>query len=245
MRQKLLQKAGLLSLVLLASGVFLSGCIDEPNPPVLDRVTSEVRFVHAIPDGPAMDIWVDGEAVVTNVNYMGYSGYLTVNSGNRFLRVVPAGADSSAAIFRQLVSVRSLTKMTIAFANSKDDVSLLITQERFTYADETSMLTDSTDLKLINLSNTGVPYKLQRKVSDQDYEDMIAAIDKNVLTPYLRFSAEQNGFAGFAIATGGNSRVVEFDHTFQKPGYRYTFIIVGPDSQSNLGAIRLQDEPMP
>ena len=56
MQQKLLRKAGLLGMVLLLSGVVLTGCIDEPNPPVLDRITSEVRFVHASPDAPAVDI---------------------------------------------------------------------------------------------------------------------------------------------------------------------------------------------
>ncbi len=240
MRQKLLQKAGLLSLVLLASGVFLTGCIDEPNPPVLDRVTSEVRFIHAVPDGPAVDIWVDGKVEAANVSFKGYSGYLTINSGNRFLRVVPAGADSSAAVFRQLVSVRSLTKMTMVFYNSVAEVGLLITQERFTYADETSKLVDSTDVKLINLANTGLPYKLQRKVSDDVYADMIAPLAAGSLTAYKRLLAEENSFA---IATEGNSRVVEFDYNFQKQGHRYTVVVVG--NTGSLGAIQLQDEPKP
>ncbi|MFA6233268.1 MAG: DUF4397 domain-containing protein [Bacteroidota bacterium] len=237
MRQTLLQKAGLLSLMLLATGVFLSGCIEEPNPPVLDRVTSEVRFVHAVPDGPAVDIWVDGEKVFTNASYKAASGYLIVNSGNRFLRVVPAGSDSSAAIFRQLVSVRSLTKMTVAFYNSDADVQLLITQERFTYADETSKLIDSCDVKLVNLANAD-PYKLQRKVSDQVYEDLIPEVAGGELTSYIRLLSETNDFA---VATASDARAVEFNQELGKPGRRYTFIVVG--NSGALDVLRLQDEP--
>ncbi|MFZ1729462.1 MAG: DUF4397 domain-containing protein [Bacteroidota bacterium] len=241
MRQTLLQKAGLLSLMLIATGAFLSGCIEEPNPPVLDRVTSEVRFVHAVPNtGPnpvSVDIWVDGNKEFSNANFKDASGYLTINSGNRFLRVVPAGGDTSAAIFRQLVSVRSLTKMTMAFFGSDADVQLLITQERFTYADETSKLVDSCDVKLINLSNTGTDYKLQRKV-DPDYVDLIPIVAKGSLSSYKRLASEN---ADFAVSTDGNARAVEFNQTLGKPGYRYSFIVVG--NTGGLEVLRLQDEP--
>ncbi|MBE0645304.1 MAG: DUF4397 domain-containing protein [Bacteroidetes bacterium] len=238
MRQKLLQKAGLLSLMLLATGVFLSGCIEEPNPPVLDRVTSQVRFVHAVPDGPAVDIWVDGAPVATNVGFKGYSGYLTVNSGNRFLRVVPAGADSSAAIFRQLVAVRSLTKMTMAFFNSVAEVNLLITQERFTYADETSMLVDSTDVKLINLAGTGEAYSLEQKIDEQTSKELVAPVNAGSLSAYNRVAA---GTMDLFIARSNGSRAFEFNHALSTPGYRYSFIAVG--NSGGLEVLTLQDEP--
>ena len=240
MRQKLLQKAGLLSLVALMTGVLLSGCIEEPNPPVIGRVTSEVRFVHAVPDGPAVDIWVDAEKVVSGASYKTASTYLTVNSGNRFLRVVPAGADTSAAKFRRLVSVRSLTKMTMAFFNTIDDPSLLITQERFTYADETSMLADSCDVKLINLANTGITYRLQHKVGDQDYETLMTAATAS-LSAYNRVPATISDFS-VADNTSG-ARVVEVMQTLQTPGYRYSFVVVG--NAGGLECLVLQDEPKP
>lgn len=238
MRQTLLQKAGLLSLVLLATGVFLSGCIEEPNPPVLDRVTSEVRFVHAVPDAPAVDIYVDNEKVVSNAGYKAFSGYLKVNSGNRFLRVVPAGADTSSAVFRRLVSVRSLTKMTMAFYNSVADVSLLITQERFTYADETSKLADSSDIKLINLAGTGEALALQKKIDDQTVEEWIPEVNAGSLSAYNRFPA---GTVDFYVARSNNSRAAEFNFELKKPGYRYSFIVIG--NSGGLEVLTLQDEP--
>lgn len=240
MRQKLLQRVGLLGIMLLATGVILPGCIEEPNPPVLDRVTSEVRFVHAVPEGPPVDIWVDDEVAAANVNYKSASGYLTVNSGDRFLRLVPAGADTVESVFRRRVSVRSYTKITMAFFGAMEDVALLSTQERFTYADETSELVDSADVKLINLANTATPYKLQREVSENTYEDIVPGVAAFTLSPYVRVLAEANNFAVASAST--NARAVEFAHTFAKPGYRYTIIVVG-----NTGAVdvlRLQDEPV-
>lgn len=241
MRQKLLQRAGLLSLVLLMTGMFLSGCIEEPNPPVLDRVTSEVRFVHAVPDAPAVDIWVDGQVVAPNVGYKGFSPYLTVNAGERWLRVVPAGADSSASLFRSRVTVRSLTKMTMAFFNSTAQIELLSTQERFTYADETTRLVDSCDVKLINLANTGVTYVVQRKSGADEYEDITPEVGGADLTPYVRVLCETNDFAITDFESNG--RAVEFNMTLGKPGYRYSFIVVG--NTGEVDVLRLQDEPKP
>ena len=236
MRQKLLQKAGLLGLVMLTTGVFLSGCIDEPNPPVLGRVTSEVRFVHAVPDAPAVDIWVDGDKVLSGVPYKAASEYLVVNSGNRFLRLVPAGGDTSSAVFRRMVSVRSLTKMTMAFANSAADPALLITQERFTYADETSKLVDSCDVKLINLSGTGEALALE----NTNDEVLIPAVNAGSLSAYTRLMA---GSTDFYVVRGNGSRAVEFSFNLQKPGYRYSFVVVG--NAGGLEVLTLQDEPKP
>lgn len=238
MRQKLLQKAGLLSLVLLVSGAFLTGCIEEPNPPVLDRVTSEVRFVHAVPGAPAVDIYVDAEKVVSNAGYKAASEYLKVNAGNRFLRVVPAGGDTTAAIFRRLVNVRSLTKITMAFYGSDADPQLLSTQERFTYADETSKLVDSCDIKLINLAGTGEPLYLERKIDDQTSEALSPTVNSGSLSAYQRVLATGGDFAA---TRSNNSRAVEFSFTLQKPGYRYSFIVIG--NSGGLEVLTLRDEP--
>jgi hypothetical protein len=232
--------------MLLVTGVFLSGCIEEPNPPVLDRPTSDVRFIHAVPDGPPVDIWVDGDKVLSNKSFKEVSAYLKINSGNRFLRAVPTGADTSQAYFRRLVSVRSVTKMTVAFydsfvdslANNADN--LLMTQERFTYADETTRLVDSCDVKLINLTSTatGDDYKLQRLDAAQVYQDIIPLVGSGSLSGYKRMLSET---ADFAVATSSDARAVEFNQTLGKPGYRYSFIVVG--NTGGLEVLRLQDEP--
>jgi hypothetical protein len=181
---------------------------------------------------------VDNEKLVSNAGYKAFSGYLKVNSGNRFLRVVPAGADTSSAVFRRLVSVRSLTKMTMAFYNSVADVALLITQERFTYADETSLLVDSCDVKVINLAGTGEALALQKKIDDQTAEELIPAVNAGSLSSYNRLMA---GSMDFYMARSNDSRAAEFNFELKKPGYRYSFIVIG--NSGGLEVLTLQDEP--
>lgn len=242
MQQKLLRKAGLLAIVLLASGVIFTGCIDEPNPPVLDRIVSEVRFVHAVSDAPAVDIWVDGDKVVSGANYKDHSDYLTINSGNRFLRVVPAGQDTSQAKFRRLVSVRSLTKITMAFFQNWDDIELLSTQERFTYADETTPLADSSEaaLKVINLNFDGVDYGISKSIEGGNYEALVGAVPAGWLSAYERIPVQS---ATCYISREGGTVILpsEFTHDFMA-GYRYSFIIVGKGEAGELEVLRLTDD---
>jgi hypothetical protein len=46
-----------------------------------------VRVVHASPDAPNVNIWVDGARVLENIPYKGYTGYLPVPAGARRIEV--------------------------------------------------------------------------------------------------------------------------------------------------------------
>ncbi|MBN1448904.1 MAG: DUF4397 domain-containing protein [Bacteroidetes bacterium] len=244
MQQKLLRKAGLLVIVLLTSGVVFNGCIDEPNPPVLDRIVSEVRFVHAVSNAPAVDIWVDNDKVVSGASYKQASEYLTINSGNRMLRVVPAGADTSVSAnhFRQLVTVRSLMKITMVFHQNWNDVQLLTTQERFTYADETSALLDSSeaDLKVINVNFDGVAYGIAKSIEGGNYQSLVSPVPAPWLSAYTRIPAQS---ASCFISRAGGTVILpsEFTHEF-KAGHRYSFVIVGTGEAEELEVLPLEDD---
>src|SRR5688572_21498336 len=57
-----------------------------------------VRVVHASPDAPAVDVYVDGQAVLTNVAFPAISDYLAVPAGAHELAVAPAGQGEAAAV---------------------------------------------------------------------------------------------------------------------------------------------------
>lgn len=246
MQHTLIRQAGLLALVFVATGFMLTSCVDEPDPVVADRIVSEVRFVHAVPQAQPVDIWIDNEVFLPNLAYKAVDTYHQVPSGNRFLRVVPAGMDSSNAIYRRSVSMRSLIKMTIAFYGTGGDPQMLITQERFTYADETSMLVDSADVKLINLNSSGNVFGLYQGPEGAplgDLTQLIPNVGYGALTSYIRLDANPGGpfhvanpvdIITLKNATGGNLQL-------QKGGYRYTVIVTGDDGVKE--AIALQDEP--
>jgi hypothetical protein len=241
MQRSLLRNAGLVAFVIAATALVVTGCINEPDPPVKDHVTSSVRFVHAVPAAAAMDVWVDAEKLGSTLDFMGFSAYLTVNSGNRFIRLVPAGQDTSTAVFRRAVSVRSYSKMTMAFYGATADIQLLVTQERFTYADETSRLVDSADVKLINLNSGPEVYYLAYPVPPDSISIMTSpSVSYGNLTAYTR-AISRTGDLYILKGDKKTAAVTFTNFEIKKPGYRYTFIVVG--TAGNTQAVALQDEP--
>ncbi len=213
---------------------------DEPydhDPWHFDPIFSEVRFVHAISGSGPVDLWVDGKIFVPSLGEHSASKYYNIRSGNRFLRVVPAGKDSSAAIFRRLVSIRSLTKMTTAYYGSSTDPDLLITQERFTYSDVTSSLVDSAEVKLINLNTSGNSYSLTRGPVGSTNE-IIPSKNYTNLSAYIRIDVA--GAGPFHIETAQTIVKTLSTFTLQSPGYRYTLIVTGDEAPH---IMILQDEP--
>ena len=60
--------------------------------------TAMVRVLHASPDAPAVDVWVDGSKVLSDVAFKGLSSYLKVPAGAHNIQVVVAGTTTPAVI---------------------------------------------------------------------------------------------------------------------------------------------------
>jgi uncharacterized protein DUF4397 len=78
-------KALRLTLALAALSLFAASCGTDH---------AQVRFVHASPDGPNVDVAIDGKTVVTNLAFDTVSpatGYFTVTAGNRRVEVRVTG----------------------------------------------------------------------------------------------------------------------------------------------------------
>lgn len=57
-----------------------------------------VRVVHASPDAPAVDVWVDGAQAFTNAPFKGITSYAGLTAGDHKVQVVPAGATEPTVI---------------------------------------------------------------------------------------------------------------------------------------------------
>lgn len=60
--------------------------------PVAAQDAAQVRVVHASPDAPNVDVWVDGTAVLTDVPFTAVSDYLSVPAGEHNIQVTATGA---------------------------------------------------------------------------------------------------------------------------------------------------------
>jgi len=60
--------------------------------------TAKVRVIHASPDAPAVDVFVNGNRTLTNVPFFTASDYLDLAPGSYRLQIAPTGQPASAAV---------------------------------------------------------------------------------------------------------------------------------------------------
>lgn len=75
---------------------------------------AKVRVVHASPDAPAVDVWVDGKKALTNVPFFAASDYLDLAAGSHDIKVVATGTTEPAVIDAKGVAVEAGKAYTIA-----------------------------------------------------------------------------------------------------------------------------------
>lgn len=68
------------------------------DAPSANTGTARVRVVHASPDAPAVDIWVNGAPAFTNVPFEMITTFAGVPAGSYNVKVVPAGATTPVVI---------------------------------------------------------------------------------------------------------------------------------------------------
>lgn len=66
--------------------------------PSLAATGPRVRVVHASPDAPAVDVWVDGAVAFEDAPFQGITPYATLTEGMHNFQVVPAGATEPVVI---------------------------------------------------------------------------------------------------------------------------------------------------
>ncbi len=85
-----------------------------PEQPAVPALPASVRVVHASPDAPAVDVYVNGNLTLSNVPFFTVSDYLEVPAGTYRIQVTPAGAAPDAAVIDANVEVLPGRAYTIA-----------------------------------------------------------------------------------------------------------------------------------
>jgi hypothetical protein len=89
--------------------------------------SARVRVVHASPDAPAVDIYVDGAVALDNIAYRGATDYVDLPAGQRIFQVFVAGTQTKVAeLNATLTPGTSLTVIAAGFAAKTPALRLLV-----------------------------------------------------------------------------------------------------------------------
>jgi Domain of unknown function (DUF4397) len=93
-----------------------------------DTADGSVRFLHASPDAPEVDILVDGLPLGQGIAFGTATEYAPLTPGSHEIKVVPAGQDASAAVLEDSIDVDSDQAYTVAIANRLNDLEIKVYQ---------------------------------------------------------------------------------------------------------------------
>jgi hypothetical protein len=116
--------------------------------PAVDAALAGVRVLHGSPDAPAVDVYANGQAVLTDVAFGTLSPYLYVPAGTYQIQVVPAGttiAEGPVVIDASLTFAEG-TLTTVAATN----VLAAITPK--VIADAPAPVADRAQIRVVHLS---------------------------------------------------------------------------------------------
>jgi hypothetical protein len=83
-------------------------------PAVFAQGTAKVRVLHASPDAPAVDVYVNGNKTLTNVPFFTASDYLDLPAGTYRVQVTPTGSPASSAVIDANATIEAGKAYTIA-----------------------------------------------------------------------------------------------------------------------------------
>ncbi|MCA1055647.1 DUF4397 domain-containing protein [Rossellomorea aquimaris] len=89
-----------------------------------------VRIVHASPDAPAVDVYVDDKAVVEGAEFKAATDYMNLPAGEHKVEIYAAGTmGTEEPVISQMLTVEEGMAYTVAAANTLDNLELVVAQD--------------------------------------------------------------------------------------------------------------------
>lgn len=87
--------------------------------------TARVRVVHASPDAPAVDVWVDGNVAFSNAPFKGITDYASLAAGTYNVQVTPTGETTPVVIDADL-DLAAATDYTVVAVGQLANIEPLV-----------------------------------------------------------------------------------------------------------------------
>lgn len=85
-----------------------------------------LRVVHASPDAPAVDIWVNGEVAISGLAFGEATDYVELPGGDYDVAVTPAGAGAEDAVIEATVTLEAGMAYSVAAVGQVADIEPLV-----------------------------------------------------------------------------------------------------------------------
>jgi len=121
----------ILALTIATTAFMFVGCSDEETPVTPNTPSNSlVKVIHASPDAPGVDLLVDNTVAGTNLTFPNNTGYLTVNSGTRNIKVNVTG--TMTTVIEANVDFMQNKNYSVFAVNSVSNIEPLLVEDDLT-----------------------------------------------------------------------------------------------------------------
>lgn len=183
--------------------------------------TAQVRVIHASPDAPNVDVYVDGAQVLANVPFFTASNYLTVPAGNRLVQVTAAGQPIDSAVISGTINLAANNAFTLAATGT------LATGDQAAFGP--TLITDTLTLPTNNRAAVRVyhfsPDAPAVDVSLPNNTDLISNLPFGSASSYLQVIS--GTYSLKVTPAGGTATVIDLPNTQLEAGKIYSVFAIG------------------
>ncbi|AKQ44519.1 cell wall anchor protein [Rufibacter radiotolerans] len=116
--------------VALPTLLLTSACEDDDDDVMTMDQKANVMVVHASPNAPSVDLYVDGtKANTAALAYPRNTGYLQVQAGTRNVKVTPAGASATNAVIDANLTLAANMNYSVFAAGPVTGISALVVED--------------------------------------------------------------------------------------------------------------------
>lgn len=190
---------------------------------------ARVRVLHASPDAPAVDVWLDGAIVdgLTNVPFATISDYLPVPAGSHQVQVVATGTDSSPVI-DATVELAADTAYTIAATNAVASIEAQV------LVDDASPSADGAQIRVVHFSADAPAVD----VAPDGGDPIVPNLAYPDATDYLDVPADEYDLE--VRAAGTTTVALQLDPVTVEAGTSYSVFAIGSAADPAVGGNALR-----
>ncbi len=214
--------------LLFISSIILVSCTDDEESnstaPVLEK--ANVKVVHASPDAPGVDLFIDNNVAGTNLTFPNNTGYLQVDEGTRNVKVNVTGTQTT--VIDADLNLEGTKNYSVFAVDQVTNLSPLVLVD-----DLTAPAMGNAHVRFIHLSPNAPPV-------DITTTDGIVVFGNYAFKDYSEFTPIPAGSYDLQVRLAGTDTVVlELNGISVSDGSIYTVfakgLVGGTDSQA-LGA---------
>lgn len=206
----------------LAASAILAALISAPMAAA--DGDARVRVLHASPDAPAVDVWLDGAIVdaLKNVPYATISDYLPVPAGSHQVQVFATGTDTSPVI-DATVDLAAGAAYTVAATNAVASIEAQV------IADDPSPTADGAQIRVVHFSADAPAVD----VAPDGADPIVSNLAYPNATEYLDVPADEYDLE---VRVAGTMTVaLDLDPVTVEAGTSYSVFAIGSAAQEPVG----------